>query len=196
MLNKLLIAIFSILLVTIVGSVIYLMTIKKNNLPLHPSTKTSSEAYKLKFVPAIHPTVLKQLAKFMKPSEGSGSLYIFQEQTSKVLEIEPKGACVEDRRNGVLFEGTICFPFAMKLEAKAIPEGYTWTYLTGSNIKKTMVYIKNKGGQKAVTLKDIQPNDIITTVEKWDPSVPFDINKLVEYINKQMVELTIYINRV
>ncbi len=204
--NKILSIIFILLFLLLIGEVVYLMNIKnspkvvnqvkKNDLPFHPSTQTSSEAYKkLKVEPAIHPETLKMLARFMKSSSSEGSLYILQEQTTKVLGIEARGACVEDRRNGVLYPGQICFPFAMKLEDKILPEGYVWTYLTESNIKKTTVYIKNKEGQKAATLKDIQPNDLITTVEKWDPSIAFDINKLKEYLDEQIVELTIYINR-
>ena len=207
MLNKLLIAIFVVLLIIIVESAVFLVVMnnfsqkasqeKKNNLPFHPSTKTSSKAYKnLKFEPAIHPTMLKQLSKFMKsPNNDLGGLYILQEQTTKVIEIEAKGACVEDRRNGVLFEGTICFPFAMKLENKTLPEGYTWTYFTETNIKVTKVYIKSRSVKRPAQLKDIKPGDTITTIEKWDPSIPWDVVKLIEYLNKQMVELTIYINR-
>lgn len=205
MLNKLLTAISGILLVVIVGSVIYLMIgsstdvnqTKKNDLPFHKTTSNTTKAYKefyAKAERAIHPKTLLKLADFYKSP--NGSFYILQESTAKVLGLEPKGACVEDRREGVVLEGSICFPFAMKLENKGFPEGYTWVYLTETNIKRTNVYIKDKGGQKVAQLKDIQPNDIITTIEKWDPSVPWDVVKLIEYLDKQMVELSIFINRV
>jgi len=207
MLNKLLIAISSILLVIIVESVIYIMIIKdpstdvsqtkEKSLPLHKATSNTTKAYKELYAKgerAIHPKILAQLADFYKPS--NGSFYILQEGTTKVLELESKGACVEDRREGVLLKGSICFPFAMKLESKIFPAGYTWVYLTEANIKKTNVYIKDKDGQKAAQLKDIQPNDMITTIEKWDPSVPWNMSKLIETIDRQMVEFTIYINRI
>lgn len=196
--NKFLTATVIVLALIIVGSSIYLMDqVKKNRPPLHETTNNTTKAYKefyTKAERAIHPKTLTKLADILKSP--NGSLHILQEATLKVLEVESKGACVEDRREGILYKGSICFPFALKLESKSLPEGYTWYYLTETNIKRTKVYVKDKSGQRQVQLTDIKPGDTINTVEKWDPSVPWDVVKLIEYLDKQMVELTINIKRI
>lgn len=205
--GKVLLVFLIILLIIILGELFYILVITdkkplksesfktKTGQPMHETTDTSLPEYK-KIVEtserAIHPTVLDKLGKILKyPNDGG--LYILQESTAKVLAVEPKGACVEDRRNGVLYPGEICFPFAIKLEDKFLPEGYVWIYFTETNIKNTKVYIKTKNGNVPTSLQKIQPNDVVFRVEKWDPSIPFDISKLKEYIDKQMIEHNIYI---
>lgn len=168
--------------------------IVKTGQPLHESIKVNSPEYKkmLTFItPAIHPTVLNSLGRMVKSEDGG--VYILQESKHKVIAVEPKGACVEDRRNGVLYPGEICFPFAIKVEQNAHPEVYNWFYFTEKNIAKTKVFIKTKKGNIPSSFQQIQPGDIILKIEKWDPSIPFDINYLKEYIDKQLVEQNIYI---
>lgn len=168
--------------------------ITKTGQPFHESTKSNSPEYQkmlTTITPAIHPTVLDQLRRMIKSEDAS--VYILQESKEKVVGVEPKGACVEDRRNGVVYPGEICFPFAIKVEDKVLPEGYHWIYFTEKNIKQTKVFIKTKKGNVLSSLQQIQPGDIILRIEKWDPSVPFDINQLKEYLDKQLIEQNIYI---
>ncbi len=144
--------------------------------------------------PAIDPTTLDFLKSY--PKSPSSKLYIWAEVTNiKVLEIESKSACVEDRRNEVVFPGEICFPFSMKLENSTVPEGYNWTFLTENQIKKTQVFVRVGRKETRASLSDIKTGDTISTVEKWDPSVPRDMNHLKDTLDKQMVEFTIYIEK-
>jgi hypothetical protein len=206
--KSLLFGFFFILLITIAVEVLFLYSVKNkapsNNLrttktgqPLHKTTSVSISEYKemaTSTIPAFHPSIIKDLEKYVKfPDDNNAKLLIYQENKTKVLAIEPKGACVEDRRNGVLYPGEICFPFAMKIEDKKLPHGYTWIYFTETNLKNTNVYIKKNGREIKTNLQSIKPNDIVKTVEKWDPSIPFDISKLKDYLDKQMVEFNIYI---
>ena len=142
---------------------------------------------------AVHPTMLEIIKRYVKSPESS--LYILAEQSNiRVLEVERKSACVEDRRNGIVFPGEICFPFAMKLENKSTPNGYIWVFLTENQIKKVKVYKRNNNTLSQARLSDIKVNDRISTVEKWDPSIHFDINFLKDSLDKQMIEYNLYLN--
>ena len=168
--------------------------ITKTGQPFHESVNTSSPEYQkvlTTITPAIHPSVLNKLEAMIKSE--NGRIYILQELKKTVIAVEPKGACVEDRRNGVVYPGEICFPFAIKVEDKVLPEGYHWIYFTEKNIKQIKVFIKTKNGNFPSSLQQIQPGDIILIIDKWDPSIPFDINQLKEYLDKQLIEQNIYI---
>ena len=168
--------------------------ITKTGQPFHETINASSPEYQkmlTTITPAFHPTVLDTLKRMFKSE--NASVYIFQESKHKVLDVEPKGACVEDRRNGVLYPGEICFPFAIKVEDKILPQGYHWLYFTEKNIAKTKVFIKTKNNNILSSLYQIQPGDIILKIEKWDPSIPFDINHLKDYLDKQLIEQYVYI---
>jgi hypothetical protein len=111
---------------------------------------------------AIDPTILQQLSTIIKSP--NHKLYILQESKDEVLETSTN-ACVEDRRNGVLYPGKICFPFAYKVK-----------------LKKASVY-------------DIKKGDTIIQSEKWDPSIKVDLNNLKDFLDKQMIEFNIIIQR-
>lgn len=193
---KLLKVVFVILIIitlTEVGYYIYLqLKTKYDKAIFTPSISTNTEAYKdFKTEQAIHPTVLEQLKRYIKSPESR--MYILSEETAKVLEIAKDGACVEDWRDGKLYPGKICFPFALKLENKTLPEGYIWNYFTERQMTKLNVYIKDGDQLEKSAFNQIRNNDLITAIEKWDPSVEIDLSNLKDTLDKQMIEMSLYI---
>lgn len=210
--------IFGILLVVIVGEliIIFLETklsyevlnnkkkfsknisqIAKTGQPLHvrePINTSSPEYKKMSNIstPVIHPTTLNLLKNMIKVGDDT-NFYILQESKFKVIEVEPKGACIKDQRNGVLTPEEICFPFAIKTESSILPQEYGWIYFTKNDIIRTKVFIKNKNSNMPLSLKQIQPGDIILIIKKWDPSIPVNTNQIVGTLDKQIVEEVIYI---
>jgi len=158
-------------------------------------TKKSADAKKEfeNSTPAIHPKMLERLKQYIHSPDSA--LYILSEQTTQVLEVAKDGANVEDRRDGKVYPGKIYFPLAFKLKNTAMTEGFIWFFYNDATIKKTNVFIKKGGALKKAKITDIKVGDSITTIEKWDPSVEPDMNKLQETLVKQLVESVIYINR-
>jgi len=194
MLEKIIKIIFLSLFVILIIEIGFIFLINKNKKIVHESVSYSKEELKQieSYEKAIDPTILQQLSTITKDADYK--LYILQESREKVLETSTK-ACVEDRRNGVLYPGEICFPFAYKVALKNFPKEFTWKYLTEKNIKNTKVFIKKNGKLKKASLYDIKKGDTILTSEKWDPSVKYDLNNLKKFLDQQMIEFTIIIER-
>lgn len=170
--------------------------IAKTGQPLHirESINTSSPEDKKRLIgtPVIHPTMLDQLAKMIKVGDET-NFYIVEELKFKVIEVEPKGACVRNQINGASYGEEVCFPFAIKIDSSILPQEYNWIYFTKNDINKIKVFIKNKNNSTPLSLKQIQPGDIILIIKKWDPSIPPSTNQPKGIFDKQIVEETIYI---
>lgn len=201
-LNKVLLFIFTLTVLIIAGEAIYLYTISKYAIKKEEkalfikTTDQSEDKYKAmkEMEPAIHPKMIERLKGYVKSSESR--LYILSEQTAKVLDIAKDGASVEDRREGKVYPGKIYFPYAIKLANQAMPDGFIWMYFHDGVIKRTNVWTKTQDGkQQKAELKDIKIGDTITTIEKWDPSVEPNMNRLQETLEKQVVDYNIYIKR-
>jgi hypothetical protein len=203
--NKIILTLIILFVLLLIGELIYLLygskLVKLNKTAdkgvFVPSAKTSSNEYKKLATtaePAINPKMFERLKNYVKSPESR--LSILSEQTTTVLEVATEGANVEDRRDGKLYPGKIYFPYAVKLANKVMPEGYIWFFFHEPVMKKTSVFIRSKGGSLTKAgFKDIRVGDIISTVEKWDPSVEPDMNNLQETLAKQVIEYTIYIER-
>ncbi len=143
----------------------------------------------LKVEPAIHPKILLQMKKYIKSPESS--MFILSQQNTKILEIIDTGVEVQhvvDKR----YEGVHNFPYALRLENKALPQGYIWHYYTENLLKKIKVYIVENGQTRQAGLKDLKKNDQVVISERWDPSIyPEDFEKYED----QVVDLSIYIYR-
>jgi len=190
--NKILRIIFLSLLLVIIIEIGFILLYKEK--VVHESISYSEKEIEQikKSEKAIDPTILQQLSTIIKSP--NHKLYILQESKDEVLETSTN-ACVEDRRNGVLYPGKICFPFAYKVKLTDFPKDSTWKYLTEKNLKKTKVYIKENGKLKKASVYDIKKGDTIIQSEKWDPSIKFDLNNLKDFLDKQMIEFNIIIQR-
>jgi len=190
--NKVLKIVFLFLFFIIIIEFGFLFFFKEKT--LHESIYYSEEEQKQieNSQKAIDPTVLQTLSNIIKTPDHK--LYILQESKEKVLETSTN-SCVEDRRNGILYPGKICFPFAYKVSLKNFPKEFTWKYLTEKNIKNTKVFLKKNGKLKQASIYDIKKGDTILQLEKWDPSIKPDLNNLKKFLDKQMIEFTIIIER-
>lgn len=171
--------------------------ISKTGQSLHPARIASLDEHQ-KFLdnientlPAIHPTALSHLEKLRKSEYAR--VYIIEETKRKVIEVEPKGACYESPRKGVPNPEEICFPFAIKVESKFLPQGYHWIYFSKKRIAKTNVFIKTKNGNVPSSIYQIQPGDIYLQIGKWDPSLPLDDSNPKDALDEHIVEQNIYI---
>ncbi|MCS7318052.1 MAG: hypothetical protein NZZ41_07105 [Candidatus Dojkabacteria bacterium] len=200
--------IFLIFLITIeLGYIIFLFSRKENqkfegnqkiekplkkvhrSIPVESFKKIKEK--KMAFHPSVWENILKRM--YLLPDSEAKTLIYQESGIDQIIEVERKEACVEDRRNGVLYPGVICFPFAFRVENKDYPESSMWFYLTEKNLEKVSVFKKNGQDFVRADLEEIKPGVKIKRIELWDPSHPFDINNLKDYLDKQIVDLKIYV---